>query len=270
MAENLQEQEMQQQGESSASSVPSEMDSFIETITDNAQKRAFRDTLNEDGTFNKEKIRDLAGRMLAERRNLSRINEMPDDVAKFKENFKPDEKYATLFDETNDSGKKVRDIFDKLDAMCMENTIGETKNKAIKTFLLNALADNGIIDVTTAEEKQAREEQRKENETAILQDTLGAGTDIDRFNTVIDQFIEDESDDDPDVKTVLDAIKTSAKGKLILYSLRNRIYGKPVPVMKAEFGSTKKALEREYNNPNTTRERRKEIAEKLNEMEGVN
>ena len=245
------------------------MDSFIETITDNAQKKAFRETLNEDGSFSKEKIRDLAGRYLSERRSVSKMNEMPESVAKFKENYTPDEKFAPLFDEANEGGKKVREMFDKLDQMCMENTIGETKNKAIKNFLLKTLADNGIIDTTTAEEKAAKEQQKAEDQKAILEDALGVNTDLDKVNAIIDEFIEDESDEDPDVKPVLEAIKSSAKGKLILYSLRNRIYGKPVPVMKTEIGTSQKALEREYNDPNTSRERRKEIAEKLNEMEGI-
>ena len=245
------------------------MDTFIESITDNAQKKAFRETLNEDGSFSREKIRDLAGRYLSERRAVSKLNELPDNVSKYKENYQPDAKFAPLFDESNDGGKKVRDMFDKLDQMCLENTIGETKNKAIKNFLLNTLAENGIIDTKTAEEKKADEERKAEDQKAILESALGSSTDLDKVNSVIDQFIEDEADEDEDAKMVLNAIKSSAKGKLILYSLRNRIYGKPVPVMKTEIGTSQKALEKEYNDPNTTRERRAEIAEKLNEMEGI-
>ena len=92
---------------------------------------------------------------------------------------------------------------------------------------------------------------------------------MDKVQSIIDQFIEDESDGDETVKAVFDAINNSAKGKLILYSLRNRIYGKPVPVMKTEIGNSLKALEKEYNDPNTTKERRKELAEKMNEIEGI-
>ena len=66
-----------------------EMDSFIESITDTAQKKAFRETLNDDGSFNKEKIRDLAGRYLSERRNISRINEMPESAGK-KRRWRPE------------------------------------------------------------------------------------------------------------------------------------------------------------------------------------
>lgn len=245
------------------------MDTFIESITDNAQKKAFRETLNEDGSFSREKIRDLAGRYLSERRAVSKLNEMPETAEKFKESYKPDDKFAPLFNEENEGGKKVRDMFDKLDKMCMENTIGETKNKAIKNFLLNTLAENGIIDTKTAEEKAADEEKKAEDQRMIMESALGKNTDLDKVNAIIDEFIADESDEDPDVKVVLDAIKSSAKGKLILYSLRNRIYGKPVPVMKTEIGTSQKALEKEYNDPNTSRERRAEIAEKLNEMEGI-
>ena len=247
-----------------------DMNTFIESFNDNAQKKAFRETLNEDGTFNREKIRDLAGRMLADRRNLSRINEMPESVAKFKENFKPDdERFNPLFDETNENGKKVRDMFDKLDQMCMQNTIGQSKNKAIKEFLLKTFADNGVIDMTSKEEKEAQELKKAENQKEILENALGKNTDLDKVNSIIDQFIEDEAEEDEDAKMVLNAIKGSAKGKLILYSLRNRIYGKPVPVMKTEIGESMAALQREYDNPNTTRERRKELAEKMNEMEGI-
>lgn len=245
------------------------MDTFIESITDNAQKKAFRETLNEDGSFSREKIRDLAGRYLSERRAVSKMNELPESVSKYKENYQPEDKFAPLFDENNEGGKKVRDMFDALDRMCYENTIGESKNKAIKNFLLKTLADNNIIDTKTAEEKAADEEKKAEDQRMIMESALGKNTDLDKVNAVIDEFIADESDEDPDVKVVLDAIKSSAKGKLILYSLRNRIYGKPVPVMKTEIGTSQKALEREYNDPNTTRERRAEIAEKLNEMEGI-
>ncbi len=63
---------------------PTEMETFMDSITDTAQKKAFRETLNDDGSFNKEKIRDLAGRYLSERRNISRINEMPTDVKQVK------------------------------------------------------------------------------------------------------------------------------------------------------------------------------------------
>lgn len=245
------------------------LNDFIETITDSAQKKAFKETLNEDGSFNKEKIRDLAGRYLSERRSVSRIQEMPESVVKFKENYTPEERFAPLFDENNKGGEKIRDMFDKLDQMCMENTIGETKNKAIKNFLLNTLAANGIIDTKTAEEKAADEEKKAQDQKLILESALGQNTDLDKVNAIIDQFIEDEADEDEDAKMVLNAIKGSAKGKLILYSLRNRIYGKPVPVMKTEIGTSQKALEKEYNDPNTTRERRAEIAEKLNEIEGI-
>ena len=88
---------------------------------------------------------------------------------------------------------------------------------------------------------------------------MGSNTDLDKVQSIIDQFIEDESDGDETVKAVFDAINNSAKGKLILYSLRNRIYGKPVPVMKTEIGNSLKALEKEYNDPNTTKERRKNL-----------
>ena len=75
------------------------MDTFIESITDNAQKKAFRETLNEDGSFSREKIRDLAGRYLSERRAVSKLNEMPETAEKFKESYKPDDKFAPLFNE---------------------------------------------------------------------------------------------------------------------------------------------------------------------------
>ena len=247
-----------------------DMNTFIESFNDNAQKKAFRETLNEDGSFNREKIRDLAGRMLSERRNLSRINEMPESVAKFKENFKPDDdRFSSLFDESNEGGKKIREMFDKFDDMCMQNTIGVSKNKAVKEFLLKTFADNNLIDMTSAEEKEAQAQKKAEDIKDILENSLGKNADLDKVQSVIDQFIEDESDGDETTKAVFDAINNSAKGKLILYSLRNRIYGKPVPVMKTEIGTSLKALQKEYDDPNTTRERRKELAEKMNELEGI-
>jgi hypothetical protein len=39
--------------------------------------------------------------------------------------------------------------------------------------------------------------------------------------------------------------------------------------MKTEIGNSLKALQKEYDDPNTTRERRKELAEKMNEIEGI-
>ena len=248
---------------------PTEMDSFIESITDNAQKKAFRETLNDDGSFNKEKIRDLAGRYLSERRNISRINEMPESAGKFKELYKPDEKFANLFNEENKGGEKIRKMFDQFDEMCMSSTIGQSKNKAVKDFLLKTFADNGLIDMTSEEEKQAAQQKKADDIKEILQDSLGSNTDLDKVQSIIDQFIQDESDGDETTKAVFDAINNSAKGKLILYSLRNRIYGKPVPVMKTEIGNSLKALQKEYDDPNTTRERRKELAEKMNEIEGI-
>lgn len=246
-----------------------EMETFIDSITDTAQKKAFRETLNDDGSFNKEKIRDLAGRYLSERRNISRINEMPESAGKFKELYKPDEKFANLFNEENKGGEKIRKMFDQLDDMCMQNTIGQSKNKAVKDFLLKTFEQNGLIDMTSEEEKQAAQQKKADDIKEILQDSLGSNTDLDKVQSIIDSFIEDESDGDETTKAVFDAINSSAKGKLILYSLRNRIYGKPVPVIKTEIGNSLKALEKEYNDPNTTKERRKELAEKMNEIEGI-
>lgn len=247
-----------------------DMNAFIESFSDKAQQKAFRETLNEDGSFNREKIRDLAGRYLTERRNISRIAEMPESVAKFKENFKPDdERFNRLFDDANDKGKKIRDMFDKFDDMCMQNTIGVSKNKAVKEFLLKTFADNGLIDMTSEEEREAQKQKKLDDQKEILENALGKNTDLGKVQSIIDQFIEDEADGDETTKAVFDAINDSAKGKLILYSLRNRIYGKPVPVMKTEIGSSLKALEKEYNDPNTTKERRKELAEQMNEIEGI-
>ena len=245
------------------------MDSFIDSFTDAGLKRAFRETLNEDGSFNREKIRDLAGRMLSDRRALSRVNEMPESASKFKEVYKPDDQFANLFNEDNKGGEKIRKMFDKFDDMCMQNTIGQSKNKAVKDFLLKTFADNGLIDMTSEEEREAQKQQKLEDEKEILQNALGKNADLDKVQDIIDQFIEDETDGDDTVKAVFDAINNSAKGKLILYSLRNRIYGKPVPVMKTEIGTSLKALQKEYDDPNTTRERRKELAEKMNELEGI-
>lgn len=247
-----------------------DMNAFIESFSDKAQQKAFRETLNEDGSFNREKIRDLAGRYLTERRNISRIAEMPESVAKFKENFKPDdERFNRLFDDANEKGKKIRDMFDKFDDMCMQNTIGVSKNKAVKEFLLKTFADNGLIDMTSEEEREAQKQKKLDDQKEILENALGKNTDLGKVQSIIDQFIEDEADGDETTKAVFDAINDSAKGKLILYSLRNRIYGKPVPVMKTEIGSSLKALEKEYNDPNTTKERRKELAEQMNEIEGI-
>lgn len=242
---------------------------FIGSFKDSAQQKAYRDCLNESGEFDREKIRDLAGRYLSERRNISRLSEMPESVAKFKELYKPDEKFANLFNEENKGGEKIRKMFDQFDEMCMSSTIGQSKNKAVKDFLLKTFADNGLIDMTSEEEKQAAQQKKADDIKEILQDSLGSNTDLDKVQSIIDSFIEDESDGDETTKAVFDAINSSAKGKLILYSLRNRIYGKPVPVMKTEIGNSLKALQKEYDDPNTTRERRKELAEKMNEIEGI-
>lgn len=242
---------------------------FIGSFKDSAQQKAYRDCLNESGEFDREKIRDLAGRYLSERRNISRLSEMPESVAKFKELYKPDDKFANLFNEENKGGEKIRKMFDQFDEMCMSSTIGQSKNKAVKDFLLKTFADNGLIDMTSEEEKQAAQQKKADDIKEILQDSLGSNTDLDKVQSIIDQFIEDESDGDETTKAVFDAINNSAKGKLILYSLRNRIYGKPVPVMKTEIGNSLKALQKEYDDPNTTRERRKELAEKMNEIEGI-
>ena len=242
---------------------------FIGSFKDAGQQKAYKECLNENGEFDREKIRDLAGRYLSERRNISRINEMPESVTKFKELYKPDDKFANLFNEENKGGEKIRKMFDQFDEMCMSSTIGQSKNKAVKDFLLKTFADNGLIDMTSEEEKQAAQQKKADDIKEILQDSLGSNTDLDKVQSIIDQFIEDESDGDETTKAVFDAINNSAKGKLILYSLRNRIYGKPVPVMKTEIGNSLKALQKEYDDPNTTRERRKELAEKMNEIEGI-
>ena len=245
------------------------MDSFIDSFTDNGLKKAFRDCLDENGDFDRVKVKNLAGKMLSDRRALSKIQEMPESVEDFKNNFKPNEKYAPLFDENNTGGEKIRKMFNRLDEVCFKNGIGETKNQALKTFLLDTFAENNIIDTKTAEEKEAQKQQKLEDQKEILENALGRNTDLDRVQDIIDQFIEDESDSDDATRAVFDAINSTAKGKLILYSLRNRIYGKPVPVMKTEIGTSLKALQKEYDDPNTTRERRKELAEKMNEIEGI-
>ena len=263
-SENIQaqEQEVTQQGKS-------DMEAFLETFDDDSIKRAFKETLNDAGEFDRNKVKNLAGRMISDRRALSKIKNMPESVEKFKENYKPNDKFAPLFDESNEKGAKIRDMFNKLDELCYSNTIGEDKNSVIKNFLLDTFASNGIIDTKSAEEKEAEMQKKLEDQKEILQDALGANTELDRVQAIIDDFITDESDNDPTVKAVFDAINNSAKGKLILYSLRNRIYGKPVPVMKTEIGNSLKALQKEYDDPNTTRERRKELAEKMNEIEGI-
>ena len=263
------EENQEKQGLENQENKGSDMASFIDSFDDESVKKAFKETLNDKGEFDREKIKNLAGRMISDRRTLSKINNMPESVAKFKEEYKPEERFANLFNEENQAGEKIRKMFDEFDNLCYNNTIGQTKNRLVKDFILKTLADNGIIDTTTAEEKAAKEQQKAEDQRAILEDALGVNTDLDKVNAIISDFIEDESDGDETTKAVFDAINSSAKGKLILYSLRNRIYGKPVPVMKTEIGTSQKALEREYNDPNTSRERRAEIAEKLNEMEGI-
>lgn len=263
------EENQEKQGLENQENHGSDMTAFIDSFDDESVKKAFKETLNDKGEFDREKIKNLAGRMISDRRTLSKINNMPDSVAKFKEEYKPEERFANLFNEENQAGEKIRKMFDDFDNLCYNNTIGQTKNRLVKDFILKTLADNNIIDVATPEERAAKEEQKAQDQRAILESALGKNTDLDKVEAVINDFISDESMDDPDVKVVLDAIKSSAKGKLILYSLRNRIYGKPVPVMKTEIGTSQKALEKEYNDPNTTRERRAEIAEKLNEMEGI-
>lgn len=264
--ENIQ---AQNQGATQQGQNNNDMNDFIESFSDAGQKKAFRECLNEDGSFSREKIRDLAGRYLSERRTLSRVNEMPESAEKFKELYKPDDQYANLFNEDNPGGEKIRKMFEKFDDMCMQNTIGQSKNKAVKDFLLKTFADNNLIDITSEEEKEAQKQKKLEDQKEILQNALGSNTDLEKVQSVIDEFISDESDGDETTKAVFDAINSSAKGKLILYSLRNRIYGKPVPVMKTEIGTSYKALEREYNDPNTSKERRKELAEKMNEIEGI-
>lgn len=263
------EENQEKQGLENQENHGSDMTAFIDSFDDESVKKAFKETLNDKGEFDREKIKNLAGRMISDRRTLSKINNMPDSVAKFKEEYKPEERFANLFNEENQAGEKIRKMFDDFDNLCYNNTIGQTKNRLVKDFILKTLSENGIIDTKTAEEKAADEEKKAEDQRMIMESALGKNTDLNKVNAIIDEFIADESDEDPDVKVVLDAIKSSAKGKLILYSLRNRIYGKPVPVMKTEIGTSQKALEREYNDPNTTRERRAEIAEKLNEMEGI-
>ena len=129
-SENIQaqEQEVTQQGKS-------DMEAFLETFDDDSIKRAFKETLNDAGEFDRNKVKNLAGRMISDRRALSKIKNMPESVEKFKENYKPNDKFAPLFDESNEKGAKIRDMFNKLDELCYSNTIGEDK-KCYKKLLV--------------------------------------------------------------------------------------------------------------------------------------
>lgn len=188
---------------------------------------------NSDGDFDAEKIRKLADDKKYYRQQISKLKQVPQKIEEYGKDFVLDSKYDEFVaDEKNK--EKIAKIFDKIDKLSLEKGIGVERNNDIRRFVLDELVENKVIDLTSAEKKEAMAKQIVDERNKAVQDVIGEVSDIEAWNKNLFTWLKGFCNSDSEFEMHKKLAETNSLWALSLNKIRQAQMGNRIPVIHSD------------------------------------
>jgi hypothetical protein len=186
-----------------------------------------------DGEFDAEKIRKLAEDKKYYRQQISRLKQVPQKIEEYGKDFVLDSKFDEFVaDEKNK--EKIAKIFDKIDKLSLEKGIGVERNNDIRRFVLDELVENKVIDLTSAEKKEAMAKQIVDERNKAVQDVIGEVSDIEAWNKNLFTWLKGFCNSDAEFEMHKKLAETNSLWALSLNKIRQAQMGNRIPVIHSD------------------------------------
>lgn len=186
-----------------------------------------------DGEFDPEKIKKLAEDKKYFRSQISKLKQVPQKIEEYGKDFVLDSKFDEFV--TNEENKKKIDgIFEKLDKLSLEKGIGIERNNDIRRFILDELVENKAFDLTSAEQKKAREQQIVNERNDAVKKVIGEGSDVNAWNENLFAWLKDFCNSESEFTMHKKLAETNSLWALSLNKIRQAQMGNRIPVIHSD------------------------------------
>lgn len=186
-----------------------------------------------DGEFDVEKIKKVIADRRYYRQQISKLKQLPEKLEEYGKDFTFDSKFDEFLSD-EEHRKTVGDLLTRIDNMCLEKGIGVERNHDIRRFVLNELADKKVFDLTSAEERKAREEKIIADRDDAVQNSIGDVSDIRQWDKNLYSWLKSFCNNDAEFALHQNLAKTNATWALSLNKVRQAMLGNRIPVVAPE------------------------------------
>mgnify|MGYP003293894188 CR=1 FL=1 len=188
---------------------------------------------NSDGDFDSEKIRKLAEDKKYYRQQISKLKQVPQKIEEYGKDFVLDSKFDEFMSK-DENKEKIAKIFEKVDKMSLEKGIGVERNNDIRRLVLDELVANNVIDLTSAEKKEAEQARIVGERNKAVQDVIGDVSDIEAWNKNLFSWLKTFCNSDAEYEMHKKLAETNSLWALSLNKIRQAQMGNRIPVIHSD------------------------------------
>lgn len=219
---------------------------------------------NTEGDFDADKIRKLAEDKKYYRQQISKLKQIPQKIEEYGKDFVLDSKFDEYVS-TEENRDKINKIFEKIDKLSLEKGIGIERNNDIRRFVLDELVENKVIDLTSAEQKAAHEQQILSERNTAVQEAIGEVSDIDTWNKNLFDWLKGFCNSDAEFEMHKKLAETNSLWALSLNKIRQAQQGNRIPVIHSDPKYNEAEWERAFAKA-TPDEQNKMLEERAKEL----
>lgn len=186
-----------------------------------------------DGDFDPEKIKKLASDKLYYRQQISKLKQMPSRIEDYGKDFVLDSKFDE-FISTEENKEKIGKIFGKIDKMCMDKGIGVERNADIRRLVLDELVENKVIDLTSAEQREAQAAQIVQDRNKAVQEAIGEASNVEAWNKNLYDWLKTFCNSEAEYELHKKLADTNSLWALSLNKIRQAQLGNRIPVVHSD------------------------------------
>lgn len=188
---------------------------------------------NADGEFDVEKIKKVIEDRRYYRQQISKLKQLPEKLEEYGKDFTFDSKFDEFLSD-EEHRKTVGDLLTRIDTLCLEKGIGVERNHDIRRFVLNELADKKVFDLTSAEERKAREEKIIADRDDAVQNSIGDVSDIRQWDKNLYTWLKTFCNSDAEFEMHKKLAETNSLWALSLNKIRQAQQGNRIPVIHSD------------------------------------
>ena len=199
-----------------------------------------------DGNFVADKIQKLADDKKYLRQQISKLKQLPEDIAEYGKNFVLDSKFDEFVsDEANK--KKIDSVFEKLDKLSLEKGLSVERNNDIRRFVLDELVESKAIDLTPAAKKEEMAQKIVAERNEAVQKEIGDISDIQAWNKNLYDWLHTFCNSSAEYEMHKKLAETNSLWALSLDKIRKAQMGNRIPVIHSDAKFNEKEWQRVFS-----------------------
>ena len=200
-----------------------------------------------DGNFVADKIQKLADDKKYLRQQISKLKQLPEDIAEYGKNFVLDSKFDEFVtDEANK--KKIDAVFEKLDKLSLEKGLSVERNNDIRRFVLDELVESKAIDITPLAKKEEMAQKIVNERNEAIQKEIGDISDINAWNKNLYDWLQTFCNNSTEFEAHKKLAETNSTWALSLNKIRQAMMGNRIPMLTPEASFSQESWDRAFHN----------------------